>query len=44
MKTKFAMVMLVCGWTAIGIAQDKPQEKAPEAQCLIVAPQTRIQV
>jgi hypothetical protein len=38
MKTKFAVAMLVCGWAAITSAQDKPQEKAHEAQCLIVAP------
>jgi hypothetical protein len=38
MKIKFAVAMLVCGWAAITIAQDKPQEKAHESQCLIVAP------
>jgi hypothetical protein len=42
MKTNFAVVMLICGWATVAIAQDKPQdkseEKAPEGQCLIVAP------
>ena len=42
MKINFAVVMLICGWATVAIAQDKPQdkpaEKAPEGQCLIVAP------
>jgi hypothetical protein len=38
MKIKFAVVLLICGWATITIAQDKPQEKPAEAQCLIVAP------
>src|ERR1700722_14063637 len=38
MKIKFAVVMLMCGWATVTIAQDKSQEKAAEAQCLIVAP------
>jgi hypothetical protein len=38
MKIKFALVMLMCGWATITIAQDKTQEKAAEGQCLIVAP------
>jgi hypothetical protein len=38
MRMKFAIVMLVCSWATITIAQDKAQEKAPEGQCLIVAP------
>jgi hypothetical protein len=38
MKIKFAVVMFMCGWATIMIAQDKTQEKAAEGQCLIVAP------
>src|ERR1700685_3547717 len=42
MKIEFAVVMLICGWATVAVAQDKPQdkpaEKAPEGQCLIVAP------
>jgi hypothetical protein len=38
MKIKFALVMLMCGWATITIAQDKTQEKAAEGQCLIVVP------
>jgi hypothetical protein len=38
MKFKFAMVMFVCGWATLAIAQDKTQEKAGDGQCLIVAP------
>ena len=38
MKIKFAVVMLMYGWAMVTSAQDKPQEKAAEGQCLIVAP------
>jgi len=38
MKIKFALVMLMCGWATVTFAQDKPQEKPAEVQCLIVAP------
>jgi hypothetical protein len=38
MKIKFALVILMCGWATVTIAQDKSQEKAAEGQCLIVAP------
>jgi hypothetical protein len=46
MKIEFAVVMLMCGWATVTIAQDKAQdtaqdkaqEKAAEGQCLIVAP------
>jgi hypothetical protein len=38
MKIKFALVMLMCGWATITMAQDKAPEKAAEGQCLIVAP------
>jgi hypothetical protein len=38
MKIKFAVVMLMCGWATVTIAQDKSREKAGEGQCLIVAP------
>jgi hypothetical protein len=38
MKIKFAVVVLICAGATITMAQDKPQDKAAEGQCLIVAP------
>jgi hypothetical protein len=42
MKLKFAVVVLICSWATVAIAQDKPQDKPQDnpaaGQCLIVAP------
>jgi hypothetical protein len=42
MKIKLAMMVLLSGWAAVAVAQDKTADKPAEApvasQCLIVAP------
>jgi hypothetical protein len=38
MKIRFVVVLLMFGWAMVTMAQDKPQEKKEETQCLIVAP------
>jgi len=38
MKIMFAGVMFICCWITVATAQDKPQAKKAESQCLIVAP------
>jgi hypothetical protein len=42
MKINLAVVILMCSWATVAVAQDKPQDKPQDnpaaGQCLIVAP------